>query len=457
MSRPNVLLISIDSLRRDYCSVYDETIGTMEFLEDFVETSRVFETAISPSTWTLPVHASVFTGLYPLEHRIHNEHNVLGDHETLAEILREAGYETKSFGHNGWLETGGVLRGFDHQRTHIPGMIGPGLDRISTGLRERSTDLVRSGGRQALESVPVKLKKLFFRHRMKGRRTVRNCIRELDSVDPPFCYFVHLNDVHSVFRPHMAYYRQFGGEGILDLHRNVRYQERVKDDELDLLSGDLDLSESAMEVARNLYRASILQVDELLETLIGHLEATGLADDTVVVVFGDHGELIGEGNRFGHALWIADEVIRVPLLVYDPTGSIPPGRERDIVQLTDVYPTVLDLTDQRIPETRSVPLGAPSRSHAYVHLLLSDAKSDKLERAEDHDVPPARQYALWRSPTEKLTYYPDSDEYVGPDSDDETLRSALERHLEEMESVPPRGEEGISDAVERNLREMGYL
>ncbi|QGN06526.1 hypothetical protein Hrd1104_03900 [Halorhabdus sp. CBA1104] len=87
---------------------------------------------------TLPVHTSIFTGLYPTEHQVNDENTVLGDHPTFAELLSEAGYETRSFTHNGWFKSGGMTRGFEHEHTRMPGMIGSGISNIRQGVDERN-------------------------------------------------------------------------------------------------------------------------------------------------------------------------------------------------------------------------------------------------------------------------------------------------------------------------------
>jgi len=183
MSSPNFLLLSIDSLRRDFCSFLDDSEHTMDFLERFAADSTVFERAISPSVWTLPVHTSIFTGLYPMEHTVNDEHTVLGDHPTFAELLRTEGYETRSFTHNGWFQSGEITRGFDHEHTRMPGMVGYGITNLRNGVTERDRDGFVKGAKQILEAPLVKGRKALFRHRLKGTRTVKNCFDRLETDD----------------------------------------------------------------------------------------------------------------------------------------------------------------------------------------------------------------------------------------------------------------------------------
>jgi len=112
VSKPNVVCVSVDSLRADFCSFDDGDARTTPFLRSVTPEATVFESAISPSIWTLPVHTSVFTGLYPPEHGVTSEGRVLGDHPTFAELLAEEGYSTAAFFQNSWLRLSGTLRGF---------------------------------------------------------------------------------------------------------------------------------------------------------------------------------------------------------------------------------------------------------------------------------------------------------------------------------------------------------
>ena len=451
MTRPNFLLISIDSLRHDFCSFLNENENTMRFLDDFAEQSTVYERAISPSVWTLPVHTSIFTGLYPTEHQVNDGETILGDHPTLAELLRDAGYETRSFTHNDWFRTAEMARGFEHEHTRMPGMIDNGITNIRNGMQDRSFERVKKGSKQVLEAPLVKGRKAFFRHQLKGARTVSNSISRLEESSSPFCYMVHLNDVHHAYRPHIKYYRKFGDEGLRALHENVRYQQTLKNKREEIYTGNFEIDEEQLPLMKDLYRASILQTDRLVERLVNTLSEIGEAENTVVIVFGDHGDLIGEEGSFGHSFSVADELIRVPLLVHDPTGRLAPGRRQSIAQLNDLYPTVLKLAGEIPPETNSISLLDHSRDAAFVHF-------DKMGREwkfPRSDYPPFRQHAIWKSTDSKLVYYPDEDREA--EGSDPKLRSELDEHFEQLDPIPPKGEARLSEDIQQQLKGMGYL
>jgi|AntDeeMetagen192_2_1112575.scaffolds.fasta_scaffold00369_7 arylsulfatase A-like enzyme len=453
MSDPNFLLISVDSLRADFCSFLNDSEGTMDFLDDFAAESTVFEQAISPSVWTLPVHTSIFTGLYPREHQVNDEQAILGDHPTFAELLKREGYETRSFTHNGWFQSGGMTRGFTHDHTRMPGMVGYGVSNVKSGLRDGSRPELIKGIKQISEAPLVKGRKAFFRHRFKGARTVTNCFKRLANRSSPFCYMVHLNDVHHVYRPHINYIRHFSDAGLRELHTNVRYQEELKRNRHGIRTGRFEIDQAHIPLMKDLYRASILQADALIERLISRLKELAEYENTVVILFGDHGDLIGEEGMFGHSFSLADELIRVPLLIHDPTGYLDAGRRTDVIQLNDLYPTVLEMAGVAPPETNSISLSTASREAAFVHLLES---TDGLEYPQE-EYPPFEQYGVWTSPDSKLTYTSDRDETMESRGNEDELKAMLDTHLQQLQHVSTSGESDLDPATRSQLENMGYL
>ena len=94
MTAPHILLVVLDTLRRDHLSTYGYQRATAPALDDFAARATLFERAISPAQWTLPAHASLFTGRYPAVHQLTQVGSRLGlQHPTLAEILQTAGWQ----------------------------------------------------------------------------------------------------------------------------------------------------------------------------------------------------------------------------------------------------------------------------------------------------------------------------------------------------------------------------
>lgn len=445
--RPNVLCISIDSLRADAVSFCLGSSPTSPFLDQLAREGTIYTGAISPSTWTLPVHTSVFTGLYPPEHGVLHRNVELGAHPTLAEQLRDEGYATQAYYRNGWLSVGGVLRGFDSRRRIDPDpttatRIAGAIDSVLPGHG------VAVGIRDALHG------------QTDDEATVDAAIRDLQSISKPFYAFVHLNDAHWPYAPPPEMRHETAGVGTIEAVRNrAIWQSTVLNQREQGWAGQLTLDDESLRVARNLYYGAIAHVDRQIERLIEALETAGALEETVIVVFGDHGDAFGEDGIFGHHFTVDDAVIRVPLLVVDPTNRLQTGTVDNPVNLNDLYPTLLELCGVDPPRTNSQSLlGAGTRDAAfcfydYTEELAENANAD-LSAVPESMLPARKQYAAWAAPSNRTTWYPDSDQW---ESGDESLRRRLRQAVEQLEAVPNGGASSVSQDVLRNLADMGYI
>jgi arylsulfatase A-like enzyme len=461
-NQPNFLFVSVDSLRPDYCSFVNDDERTTPFLDRLSDesTAAVFEKAITPSTWTLQVHGSLFTGLYPPEHGVLDKGRSLGDHPTLATLLNESSYTVESFGRNGWLESGDILRGFTHHHTRYSQHIRKELVTFREGLKERDWETATDGAKWSVLSVLEKLRKRAFRHKIEDALTIDNAVDRLGTVESPFCFFVHLNGAHYVYRPRAPDHRRFGDHSLQHLVWNVQYQREMIDGRPQIYSGEFEFDETQNRITADLYRGAIYQTDTLLERLVSMLQRSDVFDDTVIVVFGDHGDHLGDDGHFGHQFSVDDVLVRVPLLIVDPTGSIPDNRSNEIVQLNDLYPTTLSMAGIDPPETRSVDLTDGSRDAGYVYYSAPESVIDRFESYSDVSIgsfPPARQYAVWQSPERKAIWYPDEDSYDGPAADDTEFREMIRDHETSLSPVIAGAGEAMSRDVEKNLQQLGYL
>ncbi|RYJ13707.1 hypothetical protein ELS19_06830 [Halogeometricum borinquense] len=453
----NLLFISVDSLRRDYSSLYGSDETTMPFLASQSD-ATVFDRAISPSIWTLQVHGSVFTGLYPPEHGVLNKGRALGDHPTLAEILSAKDYSAKSFGKNGWLESGDILRGFDHHRPDVSAHVSKQFEDAIDDLRDRDLSTLTKVLGDGFRAASEKIKRQLFRHTPVADASVDLLLEHLDNEDGPFCYFLHTNDVHYVYNPVAPYHTMFGDHSFVERYKNRSYQQQLVDGRGEIYTGQFEFDPTANEVMRDLYRGCIRQTDALLERLFTELQRRDVYENTVIVLFGDHGEHLCDGGHFGHQLSVADQLIRVPLLIWDPTNTLEAGHRSDVVQLNDLYPTLASIVDVEVPETRSVDVTNSTRETAYVYYSCPDSLVERIEATVDRcDLPPLKQYAAWENPDKKVVWYPDEERFAGPCAEDESMRELLRTHESSLVPIERRTDGEMSDSVEQNLRELGYL
>lgn len=470
MSRPNLLMVALDSVRVDECTPRaGDRPDTTPFLRSLAAESTVFHQAIAPSIWTLPVHASVFTGLYPPEHGVETGEEVLGDRRTLAERLADAGYATGARYRNPYLDAGDVLRGFEVVERVGNQNNGPGPDaRRIAELRDAfdgEPDAIREA--MADESMLQEVESAWSAETPArlgpDRRTVERALAAIDGTAEPFFQFVHLNDAHWRYAPPAPFHGAFTSRSDAELAFNYGYWQNYvygsRTNRLEVIAGDRPVPELEVRTFRNLYRGAIRHCDSLLEELVRGLERTGHWEDTVLVVFGDHGDLFGEEGVFGHDLSVHDGLLRVPLLIRDPTGRIEPGNVDSPVSLVDLYPSLLALAGTQGPDGEAVDLASESRDFAcsYYDISGHDYYRNAPARGIEHDrLPAPEQWALWRSESKKLVYFPGNDEYAGPASEDRALRDHLQRHAEALEQVPAEPRE-LDDSVKERLEELGYL
>lgn len=472
MTRPNIVCVSVDSVRADYCSIDGEyEKDTTPFLRSIASESTVFRRTIAPSTWTLPVHASVFTGLYPPEHGILTGKETLGDHPTFAQRLSEEGYSTSAFFKNGWLETGDILRGFKYSSENSDSI----RDRsLKSRIKRVVSDKIRNGPERIEEIVQAVYDAQNQCRNWSGlgsgrsdphggRETVREYISSLSEGDEPFCSFVHLNDAHWRYNPPTPHYDVFSNRSVPELVYNYawwQYQVYAsRTNRLEATVGDVTPPAKEVETFKNLYRGGIRYTDSLIEELVDALKREGVWENTVLVVFGDHGDGFGEDGVFGHHFTVHDSVIHVPMLIRDPTGQLETGTVDHPTSLVDIYPTVLGLAGAAAPDTSGVDLLRESRSTAYSYYDVSehDLYLGASERGIDPDrLPPEKQYVAWESADQKVIKYPEENEYVKIGYEDAALKTQLDEQIEQLDSVST-AEGSVAEDVAKRLENMGYL
>ena len=310
----DIVLVSIDTLRADRLSLYGYGRPTSPHLDAWARGSAtVFEHVVAAAPWTLPSHTSMLTGLGALRHGVNHGMPAPPRLETLAEILRRAGYSTQAVTGGGFLRPEyGLGQGFDRYRFWA--------DRYDPS-KELSEDVGRA-------------------------------IRWIEGVrERPFFLFFHTYEVHSPYLPRQPYLRELTGReegGIQDVRIPPTAKGGFQVRHRFQLGGEAEPPASATDEAAlaswasDLYDGSIAYADQQLERLLGFLESSGLSRRTLVVITSDHGEMLGEHGLAGHGC-LYDENLMVPLLIAAPNGRGAGHRVRDQVRSVDILPTILDL------------------------------------------------------------------------------------------------------------------
>ncbi len=324
----SVVVVVLDTQRADALSPYGAPAGSTPVVERLAAEGTVFEEVISPSPWTIPSHASLFTGLYPRSHGawFGNRRWLDDGFSTLAERFADAGYDCAAFVSNGYLFLTNVLQGFAVTRAAFGQE-----DRLVLARLMRFTGVgferwIDQGAAEAVVGVDAWL-------------------RERDP-QRPFFLFVNLFEAHEAYHPPLADRRVDN----LDAIRVTRRFESTRWHSLRIRKGP------QADVVRSLYGSEVAYQDRLLGELLAVLGAHVRLDDLAIAVTSDHGENLGEDGRWGHIFALNDALLHVPLVIRAP-GRMPAGeRVAGAYQTLDVGPTLLALAglDPSLGEGRSL-------------------------------------------------------------------------------------------------------
>ncbi len=417
-----VVLISIDTFRRDHSSLYGYPRRTTPGLEALGREALVFEDAVSTSSWTLPAHASLLTSTVPSVHGATSSKVGLSpEWPGLPRVLEDAGYFTQAMVTHVYLSKEyGFGEGFDRHRYFPETRAGELTDQAIRFLEARG--------------------------------------------DSDFFLFLHYYDPHWHYDPPAPYDRAF----------DPAYQGKATGIWWDFKElGPDSIDPRDLHHIRALYDGEILYTDRQLERLFQEMKRLGIFENALVVVTSDHGEEFLDHGQWEHQKTLYEEQLRIPLIVKLPNGKEGPagatGRVSGQVSLVDVAPTVLDA------------LGVPAPPSFEGRSLLaprgSDAPETEAWAETEHTIDGSRKIALRRGASGKKSIFTLTEGALrielfdlGRDPgemerlEDSRSREGLERRLAEYlaESAARRGgktrpEVDLDPEDLERLRSLGYL
>ncbi|MEP0806060.1 MAG: sulfatase-like hydrolase/transferase [Chloroflexota bacterium] len=355
---PNVIVIIVDTLRADHLSSYGYERNTSPFLDSLVAEGVRFETAISPSSWTQPSHASMLTGRYTYE--THAETQPLdASYPTIGEVMQANGYRTAGFSANTLFFTRrhGHGRGFLHFEDNYQSVTDAFFNSSLYGFLFDFYGL-RKGLKY--EGVP---------NRLLASDINAAALNWMDGGGEPFFVFMNYFDVHDPYTPPEPYRSKYASSpnpGGLVNGFVERYSPSLTPEQI---QSEIDA-----------YDGSIAYVDDQIKAFFGELERRGLLENTIVIVASDHGESFGEHGILQHSASLYLPEIHVPLIIWAP-GRVPAGKVIETpVSLTSLPPTILTLIGKDPQPFPAQPLT----------LLINDA------------IAPAD----WRDPISELAHMP---------------------------------------------------
>jgi arylsulfatase A-like enzyme len=377
--QPSVILISLDTTRADHLSVYGYARDTTPRLKEWAREAVVFENAFTEETWTLPAHATMFTGLHPNRHGVTMGVHLAESFTTLAETTRAQGYLTAAF-------TGSSLWFYDWRK------LCQGFDYYQIPRELRSVEETKELVETWLGQHP------------------RN---------PAFLFF-HLMDMHSrpmsmgfdvPYGPRDPDARHFANS--LGPAPKLWYKKKGKRFQaghflMAYNKGGLDVDPATHRYITALYDDSIRRSDAALGDFFAGLRKAGRYMNALIIVTADHGEDLNDHGRYDH--WATyEECARIPMLIKFPQGRFAGRRYTGLVQLADLYPTICEVTGANAPEgldgislLRFLEGDAPPREFVPIQRNKQQAiRTASWKYIHDTDGKQDEAYDLSNDPTEK--------------------------------------------------------
>lgn len=467
---PNLILLTADAMRADYCSVYGGDVPTPA-MEGLARRGVRFERAYTAAPHTGPALFSILKAKYPpvplpdedvaqYYRRTAGRLFDTGRH-TFAERLLEHDYATAVFNGNdvlsAWPGRQRFVRGFRHSR------------QLSWQLGERM------GLFAQMPAVAAYVNEYFPNPKrnkpMDTTRRLREYARAFMRVNRgrPFFLWAHFMDPHTPYSPPA----RLRPDGVPWAFWPPQRDPLADWDEAREFAGAIpEALEDVMREARRLYEAEIRYVDEAYAAILGELAALGLDDVTYVCLSADHGEEFFDHGAILHGSTFYDEVIRVPLLFAGPT--VTPGTVTEPVSLVDLLPTFFELAEMAPdPTWHGTSLAPVLRDPEHAERPSAPCFAWGTFESAFQQRPPERMIVrgdyklIHEITTGALELY-----HLGEDPAEQTnlaterpgiaaeLLQELDSKVAAMLQATPHplepGEHGVAD-MEENLRALGYL
>lgn len=446
----DIVLVTVDSLRADHVGWHGYDRDTTPNLDERAASAETFQSAFSHACSTRPSFPSIMTSSYALEHG--GFERLSKERTTIAEQLKQYGYETGGFHSNLYLSTDfGYDRGFDHffDSKSDPGPVAKLRQEIKTRLDPNGSlySVLQRAFNATERQTGIELGSAYVDAEGITDRAL-DWARSTGS-GPRFLW-VHYMDVHHPYVPPSKFQRRFRDD-VIDDRDAVQLRRKM-------LETPEEVSQTELQTLIDLYDAEIAYVDEEVDRLLEEIRYTW-ETDPIFAFTSDHGEEFLDHGGFSHSASFHDEVIHVPLLVDEDDE----GTYDELVGLMDLAPTLASRAGtEPASEFRGEPLDgieAATWNRDEVIAEWADTDTDdrrfcvrtndwKYTRAEDGTE---QLYDLSADPGEETNL---ADE--GPEELHE-LRERLEGHLEELsENTDDLGRVDMDDTVKQRLRDLGY-
>jgi arylsulfatase A-like enzyme len=344
---PNIVVLSAAPLRADRLSCYGYGRDTSPNLDALAAEGALFERFYTTGAWTPPTFGSLLTGLYPSSHGVTVQSGLAESVRTLPQVLARAGYHAAGFSTSSLIgQLKQLDRGFhEYHEPQSSRRGGAGTESAKPGPLGRAWKAVRSS--PVVAEGRRRVKHLSWRLGLAdkdGGRMARRVVEWLEAEArrrEPFFLLVHVQEMHHPYLApgaHRYRYVDRGAPGVdWDLVRRINVNPYL------FVTGKVSPGPAELAALGALYDAEVRYTDGLLGEILAALRRQGLFDRTVVAALAPHGENLGDHGLGEHQGCLYETLVRVPLILRYPE-KIPAGRRvAGLGQITDVFPTLLDL------------------------------------------------------------------------------------------------------------------
>jgi len=468
MKRPNIVLISIDTLRADHLSCYGYYRQTTPNIDKLASKGTIYRQNYSTGVWTPPGHASMLTGLYVSAHGVHGEKRLSEHIPTIAVKLKDHGYQTAGFVNNSQV---GALVGLEKGHDTFVEVwkgINPKsiIERIARGGIRRIRDKL------GYEDMGAKRTNKLFIDWLSDCREKRN----------PFYVFLHYVEPHNPLNPLRPFRKKFFDKPLKNI--NMQKIQKIAHNPLICFIEDLKPNEGEIEYLKALYAGEIAYIDSKIGEVIAALKRSNIYNNTMIIITSDHGEHFGEYGLWSHVASLHKEVLKVPLIIKYPQGIDHVEEVNEYTQLVDIFPTIMEaagINKQFIQGVSSISLihdgNRDNKYHEYIiaewegrvpYFILEktknyDNRDDYLEKFKmQMAMIQDKQYKyIWKSDdTEEMYDISKSREMLPNLEIKEEIRSHLRSELLKRTRIMNSVSEStvnIDNEVAKNLKALGYM
>jgi len=468
----NILLVISDSLRAQNTSLHGYQRETTPFLEEFADRSIVYKNAYAPSIWSLPSHASMFTGYHVQEHRLHGTDVRLDGSRTIWEELRDSEYETGVFSSNMFItdDSFGLSSGFNQIVDSVPKYAypasGPDPRSVDTSESESRNEVaflqtalrsghpvggILNGVVDTLAKRNVELPGLKRRRNNEATAFTDKFLQWVDDTSGEWAALINYMTTHANYEP-VSEFDKWGSEQAREIQEGLEHQVWP------FYAGAASWEQR--EMLMDLYDGCIKQVDSAIQHLVEELEVRGELDETLLVITSDHGEGFGKFSTVRedvrlcqHAVGIDDVLLHVPLLINTPDDI--QLVESEPVSLTAIYDLLTECMNGRIcPGAMfdKTPVASVDSIRKIKH-----GGDDSMTYIDEHQIDIGQfkglaqaGYAVHNDKVEKYAMW-------GDEQTDSPVADEIKATFNRLTDKKIAAANSLDNKTEQRLKDLGYL